>query len=217
MIGWYRRYSSLKRISLGDNESDILFSKRTSLRFSENAKIIVNGGPLSIGYSLPTAPAYPTNGKTLIQLGKNSKIVTEGPVFIAPGVTIRLFENTTLTFKGNNFVAHNSIIMGSREICFGKNTSLSWHTTIMNDDGHAFTYNGKRRKAPVAPLILEDHVAIQQYSSIMRGVTIGRSSVISAHTVVRENVEPNCLVYAEQTLRKKNGITSGFELSEASV
>ena len=45
-----------------------------------------------------------------------------------------------------------------------------------------------------APIVIEDNVWIGEFASILKGVTIGKGSVIGAHSVVTKDVPPYSIV-----------------------
>jgi acetyltransferase-like isoleucine patch superfamily enzyme len=66
------------------------------------------------------------------------------------------------------------------------------YAIIMDDDGHIVendNYTSNKGK----PIIIEDNVWIGARSFILKGVTIGKGSVIAAGSVVTKDVPANCL------------------------
>ncbi len=43
-------------------------------------------------------------------------------------------------------------------------------------------------------VVIEDNVWIGEYSAIMKGVTIGKGSIVGCHSVVTHDVPPHCIV-----------------------
>ena len=44
------------------------------------------------------------------------------------------------------------------------------------------------------PVVIEDNVWIGEYATILKGVTVGRGSIVASHSVVTRNVEPYSIV-----------------------
>jgi acetyltransferase-like isoleucine patch superfamily enzyme len=61
------------------------------------------------------------------------------------------------------------------------------------------------------PANVGEAVGIQMNVVIPRGVTVGKNSIISANTVLRQNIPENCLAYSESELRIKHGFQSGLK------
>ena len=53
-------------------------------------------------------------------------------------------------------------------------------------DGDAWRW----KHAQNSPIVIEDNVWIGEYSMIMKGVHIGKGSVVAAHAVVTKDVPP---------------------------
>jgi maltose O-acetyltransferase len=81
------------------------------------------------------------------------------------------------------------------EITLGKNVSISPGATLYTGT-HSLGF-GSRRMNPAAsarPVVVEDGVWVGMRSLILPGVTLGRGSVVSAGSVVAENVAANTAV-----------------------
>jgi acetyltransferase-like isoleucine patch superfamily enzyme len=177
-----------------------------------NSKIILHKSSVKIGVPLPGTPRYATKSTTVIHLGDNAKLEFFGNVFIAPGTTIRVKDDAVLTFCGQNSVGHDSLLFCGKRVILGQRARLSWNVTLMDDDGHSF-FDMARQVLPrrVKPLVIGDNVGIQMNVVIPRGVTIGENSIISANTVLRQDVRPNCLVFSHTELKVRDNVTTGFQ------
>ncbi|MBC8770466.1 acyltransferase [Arenibacter sp. BSSL-BM3] len=69
-------------------------------------------------------------------------------------------------------------------------------TKIVDNDSHRISIDiNERRKAPKSnPIIIEDNVWIGMNSLVLKGVCIGKNSIVAAHSVVTKNVPENVLV-----------------------
>lgn len=91
------------------------------------------------------------------------------------------------------------IIARSRTISIGKGCMLAPNVTIMDSDFH-IAWPPERRHSPLETdiemdrdVVLEENVWVGTGSIILKGVTIGKNSVISAGSVVLSSIPPNCL------------------------
>jgi acetyltransferase-like isoleucine patch superfamily enzyme len=166
---------------------------------------------LWIGFPLSGAPPFNSKGNTVVVLEDGARMVTEGPVFIAPGTCIRIKRGGLLHFHGCNSIAHDCLIYCSNEIRFGFGTSTAWNSTLMDDDGHDFVLpSGEIKKRRLRPLLLGKHVQIQMNVTIPHGVTIGDRVLLGACTVIRQDIEPDYMVYQSPELIKRYGIRLYF-------
>lgn len=99
--------------------------------------------------------------------------------------------------KGTLLIDHMKLGCGCYLNCtnyikIGCGVIVGPYTIIMDGDGHVVegdNYIGENRK----PIIIEDNVWIGTRSVILKGVTIGKGSVIAAGSVVTKDVPANCL------------------------
>ncbi len=67
---------------------------------------------------------------------------------------------------------------------------------IVDNDSHRVSIDvEERRKLPnSAPILIEENVWVGMNSLILKGVTIGKNSIVAAHSVVTKHVPENVLV-----------------------
>ena len=81
------------------------------------------------------------------------------------------------------------MIFVSRDASIGKNCAISWNCQILDDDFHRIGDN-----LTAKPIIIEDKVWIGASATILKGVTIGKGSIIAANSVVTKDVPEFTLV-----------------------
>lgn len=122
-------------------------------------------------------------------------------------------KNATLSFgKGHSYFKYDSDIqvfknakliigncatnIGLKIVCaeliqIGNNVHIGRDVWIRdNNGGHHVIIKGYKDKAPV---IIEDNVWICSNVNITKGVTIGEGAIISANSVVTNNIPPHCI------------------------
>lgn len=208
----FRKIKFLIRLELRSSGSFVVIDKNTEITLKKNSKIIINKGVFKIGGALPGCIEMPSYHKTQITMDENSSLIIEGDVNIASGTFIHIKKNASLRISGGNFIGHNNIIICSKEISIGSNSSTSWNVTLIDHDGHTLFFNdGTALKKPIRPLKIEDNVGLQMNVTIPSGVTIGKNALIGANTTIREDIPSDTLVYNLPELRKKNGISAGLQ------
>jgi len=204
-----KRFRALRHVKVNDDLSSFMFARNVCIEANEGSEIILNNAVVRLGYSLPGVPLYAGTMASSIFLGKNSKLVFNGAVSIAPGFNIRVKDNATLTFNGHNHAAHNLLILCSRQVDIGEKTALSWNVTLIDDDEHYFSdMKGRKVRALYKPLIIGRNVGIQMNSCVPRGIKVGDNSVISCGTVARKDIPENCLAYQDAPMRIRQGLFS---------
>ncbi len=87
----------------------------------------------------------------------------------------------------------NGVHIDARELVWiGKNVRIAPYTIIMDSDFHDL--KDHFADGPVAPVIIDDDVWLATRCIILKGVRIGKGSVVAAGSVVTRNVPPNCVV-----------------------
>lgn len=215
MLLFFRRLKALRHIGLGSNSSSFLFHKSVQIKAESGSEILINQGKVTLGFPI-SDPPFASHPKSFVSLGKNSRLIFNGSVAIAPGATIRVRDNATVIFGGQNFVSHNLLLICEKHIEIEEFAALSWNVTLIDDDGHSFVdKKGRMLKGFYRPLVIRKNVGIQMNVQIPRGVQIGENSVISAGTILRQDVPPNCLAYQNFELRVRQGVSAPMTTSHA--
>lgn len=178
---FYNPYRFIKRNPHLIKTDDSIFQKSFKIRFTNNTKLSVEIGHECI-------------------LGN-----------------IIIFETNTGFVKiGDHcWIGGNSTIISRSKVIIGNNVTISWDVTIYDHDGNSLDYMDRREeivncysnyysnnflkdynweKVKTSPIIIEDDVWIGFGATILKGVTIGKGSIIAAKSVVTKNVPPMCIV-----------------------
>lgn len=143
------------------------------------------------------------------------------PLVLPETIVLRLGEGSLLrgavTFArseaqllvGNNTAINDATIFSiANRVEIGDNVLVSYDCLIMDHDGHASDPDIRKHDLPdlltgrkknwefvkTAPVRLEDFVWIGAKSIILKGVTIGRGSIVAAGAVVSKSVPPFTIV-----------------------
>jgi acetyltransferase-like isoleucine patch superfamily enzyme len=100
-----------------------------------------------------------------------------------PGAVIRI---------GNNTRIHGACIHANELVEIGSNCLIAANCQIFDGNGHDLSFADPSNRINTAgksrPVIIEDNVWIGANSIILPGVRIGTGAVISANSVVTENI-----------------------------
>jgi acetyltransferase-like isoleucine patch superfamily enzyme/glycosyltransferase involved in cell wall biosynthesis len=104
----------------------------------------------------------------------------------SPAAEIVIGENSGLT--GSSILAVTGIRIGS-------NVLIGANTKIMDVDGHAMTPGNKIGQGfgASAPICIEDGVWIGANSLVLKGVTIGKNTIVGANSLVNRSLPPNVI------------------------
>ena len=131
--------------------------------------------------------------RALVNLGREATIVVKGTAQFWRGTQV-------MVFKGGRLELGDQVILneGARVICydsikFGPLSGMSWDTTVIDSDLHAFSVNG--RELPLtAPVELEHRVFLCAGATVLKGVRVGTGSIVAAQALVAKDVPPGCIV-----------------------
>ena len=162
-------------------------------KFSKNALV---GKSFSAIY--PAACDNRTDNKDSIKIGDNVEIC--GLLIANKGAKIVIGDYTTIRYD-TRLVSTCSIIIGN-EVIISNNCVIYDNNThpISPLKRHAMSHSGFHSElwsnvhAESAPVVIEDNVWICQRAMILKGVHIGKGSVIAAGAVVTKDVPPYCVV-----------------------
>lgn len=129
-----------------------------------------------------------------IKIGDNCRIF--GRVLTQDDGIITIGSNTCIyerSFVGsvNSISIGNCVIISNHVHIFDNNNhptspAVRYQMCLDGFDGDAWRW----KHAQNSPIVIEDNVWIGEYSMIMKGVHIGKGSVIAAHAVVTKDVPP---------------------------
>ncbi|NWJ45890.1 MAG: acyltransferase [Chloroflexi bacterium] len=89
------------------------------------------------------------------------------------------------------YINYGTSIACSKSIVIGKKCLIGTYCNIIDNDYHGILDRDK--PAPSQEVVLEDNVWIGGKVIILKGVTIGKDSVVAAGSVVTRSIPPRCI------------------------
>jgi acetyltransferase-like isoleucine patch superfamily enzyme len=143
-------------------------------------------------------------------LSKLNPAVTIGKhVSCYAGCSFAIGVNGTASI-GDYTLLNGALVMAEERIEIGSYCIISWNVGIADSDFHPISPAARlqdslamapylddrpeRPKIRTAPVIIEDNVWIGMGAIILKGVTIGKNSIVGAGAVVSRSVPPNTIV-----------------------
>lgn len=137
-----------------------------------------------------------TSKGQLVSVNGKPKIKNQGTLILGDDVRIwssiekaKIFTGPKGTLSiGKNSRVNGSHITAQNKITIGQNCRISPYTLIMDSDFHDL----KDHFVDVSgeEIIIEDNVWIASKATVLKGVTIGRGSVVAAGAVVTRSIPP---------------------------
>ena len=157
-----------------------------------NPKIKVGKGIVSVG--LP-----------IIRLGKKSRLIIGDNFKMNDGnknnfigrdgkCILHVLDNAEILI-GDNVGMSSSAIVAKKIIMLGNNIRIGGNVVIYDHDFHSLKAKERLSKHDIgvktAPVNIEDNVFIGAHSIILKGVRIGKNSVVGAGSVVTKSIPDN--------------------------
>jgi len=94
---------------------------------------------------------------------------------------------------GNNAGFSGTVIAAAGSIKIGNNVLCGANTTITDFDWHGIMPDKRQSLPDAKPVIIEDNVWIGLNSVVLKGVRIGKNSVIGANSLVTKDIPENVI------------------------
>ena len=149
---------------------------------------------------------FDTNGRCTNASGNSKKINIGGNSLIMGSIYVS--RNGEISVGDHFYLGRNSFIGSEKSIKIGQCVIVSNDVRIYDNNNHPTSPKERERMSlngfsndnwgwhhsDSAPVVIEDNVWIGQYSTVLKGVTVGRGSIIATRAVVTKDVPPYTIV-----------------------
>ena len=122
---------------------------------------------------------------------------------IYSGCNIRVRKDAKLILK-TGYINHNCIIDCSKFIEIGDKVYIGENVIIRDSDNHSILQSNHEMSKEI---VIEDNVWIGDNVIILKGVKIGKGSVIGAGSIVTKDIPANCIAVGNPAKIIKDNIT----------
>lgn len=194
-------YEILKLIMRGIKFGNFLVGKGTALDIDKTA--IIDTGKTGILFTnVKWSDKDPF--KTLFVLKENAKVIVEGEFKIYSNSKIYVNENAVLQL-GSGYINYGLNLECYKKVVIGNNVLIGPNVTIRDSDNHSI-FQLDEENIKEQPIIIEDNVWIGMNAVILKGVRIGKGSVVAAGAVVTKDVPEHSLVAGVPAKILKNNV-----------
>jgi maltose O-acetyltransferase len=117
-------------------------------------------------------------------------------------------DDAIISIGDHTCIYDRTFVGGVNDISIGSCVIISNHVHIFDNNNHP-TSPAERRQmcmngfdgdswrwshSASKPVVIEDNVWIGEYAAILKGVTVGKGSIVAAHAVVTKDVPPYSIV-----------------------
>lgn len=183
-------YLNLKFNKNVDLSRLILTNKDVELSLASSSNIVVEkGARLNFGFF---THIFSKRRNSKLILEEDASFVLTGKAMIQSGAMIFVGRGKTLKIGRSTFTS-NIKILAHDDITIGDNCIFGWECQIFSGDGHPI-YQEESIINKDVPVVIEDNVWVGSRALILKGVRVGKGSIVAAGAVVTKNVPPNCIV-----------------------
>lgn len=183
-------YLNLKFNKNVDLSRLILINKDVELSLANSSKIVLEkGARLNFGFF---THIFSKRRNSKLILEEDASFVLTGKAMIQSGAMIFLGRGKTLKIGRSTFTS-NIKILAHDDITIGDNCIFGWECQIFSGDGHPI-YQEESIINKDVPVVIEDNVWVGSRALILKGVRVGKGSIVAAGAVVTKDVPQNCIV-----------------------
>lgn len=160
----------------------------------------INGIPWERGWRFYGVPIVQKHRRSHMQFGPGLQLrssIRSNPLGPNRPVMLTTWQAGAILHIGTNFAMTGGTICAAERILIGDNVAVGANTTIIDTDFHPLDAEERELRPDngrTAPIIIEDDVFIGLNCSILKGVTLGRGSVVGAGSVVTRDVPAGVIV-----------------------
>ncbi|QAT42013.1 acyltransferase [Aminipila luticellarii] len=167
----------------------LIIHKNAILDIHKNAKIILRGRKIELGYNKLSG----SKAETQLRMENDSLWNARNGADIFYNTVIEVKENAVLD-TGYFSINGGSVIIASKKITFGEDVMLGRNIIIYDSDFHQVLNKKQQMTNPPQEIIIENHVWLTSNITVLKGTCIGEGSLISSQTLIRKDVPKGVLV-----------------------
>jgi acetyltransferase-like isoleucine patch superfamily enzyme len=127
---------------------------------------------------------------TEIRLAESAVMRCDGIVQLGPGVRVTVGRHARLVIGDGTYVTCDSVLIAASSVRIGAGCAISWGVQILDTNFHKPAGDPTGAEA----VEIEDRVWIASNVTILKGIRVGRGSIVAAGAVVTKDVPARSLV-----------------------
>lgn len=160
----------------------------------------VNRIPWHPSWRFHGAPIIQKHRQSIMRFGPRMRLrssIRSNPLGPTHPVILCTWQPGAVLEIGTDFGMTGGSVVAAQRITIGDRVTVGANCTIIDTDFHPLESKQRQlhpQDAEIAPVVIEDDVFIGMNCLILKGITLGRGSVIGAGSVVTRDVPPYSVV-----------------------
>jgi maltose O-acetyltransferase len=132
-------------------------------------------------------------GWSLPEVDNRGGHIEVGNCAFFPGVRLECWRSARIRIGDGTYLNRNTEVTALGSVTIGRGCMIGRDVIIMDSDQHAMP----GEEIEIAPVVIEDGVWIGARAMVLKGVRIGRGSVIGAGAIVTRSIPPESVAVGQ--------------------
>jgi acetyltransferase-like isoleucine patch superfamily enzyme len=180
-------------------------------------KFRLNAIPWAGDWHIYGVPIIQKHAQAHIRIGPGlwlRSAVRSNPLAPAHPVVLSARRAGSRLIIGRDFAMTGGVLCAEESIEIGDGVTVGANCTIADADFHALRGAAHLTRGTTAPVVIEDDVFIGMWTLVLKGLRIGRGSVIGAGSVVTSDVPPGVIAAGNPArVVRESGAGGGKDMS----
>lgn len=191
-IGYWLRRKTYRHL-FGQAGASLIIGKHVTIRGARNIRL---GRGVAIDDNV-----------VLDARGENGRIEIGDGVLISRNTIIRA-RNGTIRIGAGSDIGANCLLATDQQLEMGEHVLIAAFTYLCAGGNHAFDRTDipiiQQGFTPKGGISIEDNVWIGAHGMVMDGVTIGRGSILGAHSMANHNIPAYSIAWGQPAKRQRS-------------
>lgn len=162
-------------------------------------QMALNGISWGRGWSFYGLPILQKHRRSVMKFGEGFSLrssTRSNPLGPNHPVILSTLRASAVLEIGRNFGMSGGSICVAERVTIGNNVTIGANSVIVDTDFHPLRPHARLlepQNGKIAPIVIEDNVFVGMNCLILKGVTIGKNSVIGAGSVVSRSIPPDSI------------------------
>lgn len=188
------KYNFFSKNIVRDKNVYLIPHKGTVIELDKTARIYIKGNNIA----LCVDKLKKSKAEMFLRMKKNAKWYSNNGAQVFFDTYIKIDENAILN-TGFFSINSGSEIGVSKKINIGEDVMMGRNIIIYDTDYHQVFNKEKKIRNYAKDVNIEDHVWLTNNVTVLKGVKIGKNSIVSSQTLIRESFPENSFIAGDSS------------------